>query len=220
MSTNHPIDVHQHEERFQTKLPLTTMLMVQNRLISTEDSEITVRNADPRDYQNIKVLQHQHFIGTLVESDRRDGFLSAEMTDEQIDSIAKDPGIVVAYDVEDLLGFFCVSRLYQWVGSPIVEALLASLSQRSADGRSFDLGASCLFGPMCVTPSRRGTGVLSEMYQHAVQFAGQRFATAIAFISVENPRSLAAVSKLGWSPRPRFLCNGREYYAFCHSLAS
>jgi hypothetical protein len=38
MSTNDPMDVHQYEERFQTELPLTTMLMEQNRLISTEKS--------------------------------------------------------------------------------------------------------------------------------------------------------------------------------------
>jgi GNAT superfamily N-acetyltransferase len=194
------------------------MLFVQNASVSFRDSPVTVRKAGAPDYQKIKVLQHQHFIHTLAEADKRDGFLSAEMTDEQVAAIANDPGIVVAYDVEDLLGFFCVSHLYQWAGNPIVEALLDSLGQQSVNAESCDFQACCLFGPMCVTPSRRGTGLLSEMYQYAVQFARRRFATAIAFISVENQRSRAAVAKLGWSPSSRFLCNGREYYALRHNL--
>jgi hypothetical protein len=177
-----------------------------------------VRLAQEDDYPKIAALQVRHLVDNLSESEKKDGFLSALMSGEQMDAIAKDPGIAVAYRVSELAGFFCASHLQQWDGNPIIEALISSLRVPSLLGDRLDPDTTCLFGPMCVQPRERGTGVLLQLYQLISDSVRNRFTTAIAFIAVENPRSLSAVSKFGWSSAARFSCNGREYHALFHDL--
>jgi hypothetical protein len=177
-----------------------------------------VRLAHQDDYPEIAALQERYLIDNLSESEKIDGFLSALMSREQMDAIAKDPGIAVAYSGAELAGFFCASHLQQWDGNPIVAALISSLRGPSLLGDRLHPDTTCLFGPMCIQPRERGTGVLIQVYQLMSESVRDRFATAIAFIAVENPRSLAAVSKFGWTPAARFTCNGREFHALFHDL--
>jgi hypothetical protein len=177
-----------------------------------------VRLAQEHDYPQIDELQVRNLIDNLSESERKDGFLSSLMSNTQMDAIVKDPGIAVAYRGVDLAGFFCASHLQQWDGNPIIKTLRAALSMPSFLGERLHPDTTCLFGPMCVRPCERGTGVLLQLYRFALRSVGDRFANAIAFIAVGNPRSLAAVSKFGWTPATRFLCNGREYHALYHDL--
>jgi hypothetical protein len=178
-----------------------------------------VRLAHEDDYPDIAALQMRHLIDNLSESEKKDGFLSALMSREQMDSIAKDPGIAVAYRGAELAGFFCASHLQQWDGNPIIAALLSSLRRKSLLGDRLHPDTTCLFGPMCIQTRERGTGVLRQLYQLMSESVRDRFATAIAFIAVENPRSLAAVSKFGWTPATQFFCNGRSYHALFHDLS-
>jgi hypothetical protein len=182
------------------------------------NTDCIVRLAQEDDYPKIAALQVRHLIDNLSEGEKKEGFLSALMSGEQMDAIAKDPGIAVAYRGSELAGFFCASQLQQWDRNPIIEALISSLRVPSLLGDRLHPDTTCLFGPMCIQPGERGTGILLQMYQLISDSVRDRFATAIAFIAVENPRSLAAVSKFGWTPATRFLCNGREYHALFHDL--
>jgi hypothetical protein len=181
--------------------------------------DYVVRLAHENDYPEIAALQVRHLIDNLSESEKKDGFLSALMSRERIDAIAKDPGIAVAYRGAELAGFFCASHLQQWDGSPIIEALISSLRRQPLLGDRLHPNTTCLFGPMCVQPRERGTGILLQLYQLVSESVRDRFATAIAFIAVENPRSLAAVSKFGWTPATQFICNGRVYHGLFHDLS-
>jgi hypothetical protein len=67
-----------------------------------------VRLAHEDDYPEIAALQMRHLVDNLSESERKDGFLSALMSREQMDAIAKDPGIAVAYRGVEVAGL-CVS---------------------------------------------------------------------------------------------------------------
>ena len=181
--------------------------------------DYSVRLAHEDNYPEIAALQVRHLIDNLSESEKKDGFLSALMSPEQMDAIARDPGIAVAYRGAELAGFFCASHLQQWDGNPIIAALVSSLHRPSLLGDRLHLDTTCLFGPMCIRPRDRGTGVLLQLYALMSESVRDRFAAAIAFIAVENPRSLAAVSKFGWTPVTRFLCNGRSYHALFHDLS-
>jgi hypothetical protein len=183
------------------------------------DPGYILRLACEDDYPKIDALQVRHLIDNLSEGEKKDGFLSALMSGEQIDAIAKDRGIAVAYRGAELAGFFCGSRLQQWDRNPIIDALVSCLSVPSLLGDHLRRDNTCLFGPMCVQPRERGTGLLLQLYQLVLDSMRDRFAIAIAFIAVENPRSLASVSKFGWTPAARFFC-GREYHALFHDLTT
>jgi hypothetical protein len=178
-----------------------------------------VRLAHEDDYPEIAALQMRHLVDNLSESERKDGFLSALMSREQMDAIAKDPGIAVAYRGAEVAGFFCASHLQQWDGNPIIAALISCLRRQSSLGDRLHPDTTCLFGPMCLQPRERGTGILLQLYKFMSESVRDRFSTAIAFIAVENPRSVAAVSKFGWTPATQFLCKGRAYHALFHDLS-
>jgi hypothetical protein len=188
-----------------------------NREEYSVSPDCIVRLAYEDDYPRIDALQARHLVDNLSEKEKKDGFLSALMSEKQIDAIARDRGLAVAYRGSELAGFFCASHLQRWDRNPIIRALIECLSAASLLGDRLHPDNTCLFGPMCVHPRERGTGVLLQLYQLISESMRDRYATAIAFIAVENPRSLAAVSKFGWTPAARFFC-GREYHALFHDL--
>ncbi|KWZ38478.1 MULTISPECIES: acetyltransferase [Burkholderia] len=172
-----------------------------------------VRMARSGDYPNIISLQKANQIANLSEAERKNGFLSAEIPEAKIEALATDAGIVVAYEQAEFAGFFCISRLDQWRGNAIIDALAASFEdERDAASSDFS-GNACLFGPMCLSQVARGKGILEKMIDLATASAKTRFSAAISFIAVDNERSLNAVAKLGYKPAHRFMSGEREYHA-------
>ena len=54
------------------------------------------RRAMPQDYPAILRLQSENFIANLSKAGRKEGFLSAEFSLEQVASIAEDLGTTIA----------------------------------------------------------------------------------------------------------------------------
>ena len=178
--------------------------------------QVSIRFAEREDYSRILALQDDNYIENLCDAERKDGFLSAKMSETQIDAIAKDLGIAVVYEVEEaetLLGFFCVSRFGHWQAGSIVHRLVHVLQTDFRDTRVSDPQNYCIFGPMCLTAAARGKDVLGRLYEHAIANLPGRFSAAIGFISVDNPRSLNAMAKLGWKPVGRFLWGEWQFHA-------
>lgn len=180
--------------------------------------QLTVRLAKREDYLRILDLESRNYIDNVPEAERRDGFLSARMTEEQVDRIAQEVGIAVAYEGEELVGFFCVSRPEHWPSDSIVHRLVHYLTADLRDARLADPEGFCIFGPMCLSPTARGTGILGKMYEILNANLGEHYAAGAGFISTKNPRSLAAVAKLDWQPVGRFSRGDREYYALVRDI--
>ncbi|HXB22762.1 MAG TPA: hypothetical protein VNV88_15350 [Candidatus Solibacter sp.] len=182
-------------------------------------NKVNVRLAKREDYPHILALESSNYIDNLQDIQRKDGFLSAKMSEEQVDAIAKDLGIAVACAGEELIGFFCVSRPEHWPPDSIVHRLVHYLKTDLRDKRMADPQSFCIFGPMCLAPSARGKGLLEKLYEHANANLGGRFAAAAGFICTENPRSLGAMAKLDWQPTGRFQWGTREYHALIRDIA-
>jgi hypothetical protein len=127
-------------------------------------------------------------------------------------------GIAVAYEGEELVGFFCVSRPEHWPSDSIVHRLVHYLTADLRDARLADPEGFCIFGPMCLSPTARGTGILGKMYEILNANLGEHYSAGAGFISTKNPRSLAAVAKLDWQPVGRFSRGDREYYALVRDI--
>jgi hypothetical protein len=181
-------------------------------------NQLDVRLAKRQDYLRILDLESRNYIDNVPETERRDGFLSARMTEEQVDRIAQEVGIAVAYAGEELIGFFCVSRPEHWPSDSIVHRLVHYLRTDLRDARLADPEGFCIFGPMCLSPTARGTGALGKMYDIVTANLDERYAAGAGFISTKNPRSLAAVAKLDWQPVGRFSRGDREYYALVRDI--
>jgi hypothetical protein len=174
--------------------------------------------AMPKDYTRILQLESENYVENVPDDLRKDGFLSARMSETQLNEIARDLGVVVAYEGEVFLGFFCVSRLEHWPPGSVVAQLVQSLTTNYQDKRVVDPRSFCVFGPMCLSPAARGKGILPKLYEYAVASLDRRFPTAVGFISVQNPRSLGAMAKLDWQPMGQFTWGSREYHAMIRDI--
>jgi L-amino acid N-acyltransferase YncA len=180
---------------------------------------LDIRRAVRDDYANILQLENENYVENVPASQRKDGFLSAKMTEAQLDRIATDLGVAVAYDDSTFLGFFSVSRMEHWPLDSVVHRLVESLRTHHRDERVTDPNKFCIFGPMCVSPLARGKGVLPKLYECAVRNLKDGVTTAAGFISVHNPRSLQAISKLNWQPVGKFTWSDREFHAFIRNIS-
>jgi hypothetical protein len=180
--------------------------------------QIEIRPARREDYPRILTLENSNYVDNLTDLQRKDGFLSARMSEPQVAMIANDLGITVAYEGDAFLGFFCVSRREHWPINSIVHRLVSCLKTDFRDSRVDDPRAYCVFGPMCLSTEARGKGVLKKLYEHANANLPGQLTAAAGFISVDNPRSLGAMAKLDWRPVGRFKWGEREYHALIRDI--
>jgi hypothetical protein len=68
-------------------------------------ASVVFRRAQPQDYPAILRLQSQNFIANLSEEERKEGFLSAEFSREQVAKMAEDLGTTLATLNGEVLAF-------------------------------------------------------------------------------------------------------------------
>jgi hypothetical protein len=182
-------------------------------------TNLIIRLATHEDYKKILQLENENYVDNVPDSLRKDGFLSAKMSEVQLGRIANDLGVTVAYDGNTFLGFFCVSRIVHWPSESVVHKLVDYLKNIYLDERVTDPNGFCIFGPMCLSPSARGKDVLPRLYEFTIENINGHILTATGFISVKNPRSLRAIAKLGWQPTGRFTWRDGEYHALIRNIS-
>ena len=92
------------------------------------------RRAQPPDYPAILRLQSANFIANLSEEERKEGFLSAEFSPEQVSRLAEDLGTTLATISGEVLGFLCPFRNEFDHGSPVIATMLATYDLVTFDG--------------------------------------------------------------------------------------
>jgi hypothetical protein len=68
-------------------------------------ASVVFRRAQPQDYPAILGLQSANFIANLSEEERKEGFLSAEFSREQVAEMAKDLGTTIVIVDANWSGF-------------------------------------------------------------------------------------------------------------------
>src|SRR5918996_177861 len=89
-------------------------------------SSLACRRATSQDFQGILDLQSANYVRNLAMADRKEGFLSAEFTREQLSEMTGDLGIMVAVDSGSVAGYLCAFRNEFNHDSPFLAKMLAS----------------------------------------------------------------------------------------------
>ncbi len=171
-----------------------------------------IRRAIPEDYPGICELAAANYEQNLSPTDRRQGFISARYTLQQIDNIASDLGIIVAIDNDRVVGFACASRLDSDKQPPIVKRMISEFERIYFKGRPLLDYAIFVYGPACLDTSCRGRGFLREIYLGIKRETTGKYDLGVTFIDEDNPRSMNAHAKsLGMSEVGRFTHGERSY---------
>lgn len=170
---------------------------------------IEYRRAGPDDYAEIVRLQRVNYIGNLSEEERREGFLSAEFSLEQVAAIATDLGIAIVTMDDDLAGCLCGIRREFDHRSPVVAKMLDSYDQVWFEDKPLNAFNSYIYGPVCLARQYRRRGLLRGLYDFQKKDLAGRFELGVALVSHSNPHSMQAhVEGLGMTKTGEFELNG------------
>lgn len=170
------------------------------------------RRARPPDYPAILRLQSENFIANLSEEERKEGFLSAEFSRDQIAKMAEDLGTMLATFNGEVLAFLCAFRNEFNHGSPVIAKMLDSYDLVTFEGKPLSSYSSYIYGPVCIHRDYRRRGALRGIYEAQKQDLAGQFDIGVAFVSRRNPHSLNAhIAGLGMTEVGDFELKGNVY---------
>ena len=173
---------------------------------------IEYRRAGPEDYAEIVRLQRANYIANLTAEERREGFLSAEFSLDQVAAIASDLGIAIVTMDDALAGCLCGIRREFDHGSPVVEKMLESYDQAWFQGKPLSAFNSYIYGPVCIARQYRRRGLLRGLYEFQNKDLAGQFEVGVALVSHSNPHSMQAhVEGLGMTEAGEFELNGNLF---------
>ena len=177
------------------------------------------RLAARQDYDAILRLQSANYIANLSEEDRKEGFLSAEFTPEQVAEMAEDLGTMLAIVENEVAGFLCAFRREFNTGSPVIAKMLECYDRVKFDGKPLSSYNSYIYGPVCIGREYRQRGLLRGLYEAQKRDLAGQFDVGVAFVSRSNPHSLSAhVAGLGMTEAGDFEVRGNIYVILVFSL--
>ena len=174
---------------------------------------IVYRRARPEDYPSIIRLQAADYIDNLTEEQRKEGFLSAKLTLDQIAAIGADLGIaVVTHNGQEVAGCLCAFRREFDHDSPVVAKMLESYDQARFQGKPLSVFNSYIYGPVCIARDYRGRGLLHGLYEFQKKDLAGQFEIGVALVSHDNPHSMVAhIAGLGMTEAGDFEINGKIF---------
>jgi predicted GNAT superfamily acetyltransferase len=177
------------------------------------------RRAKPEDYSAILKLQAANYVANLSDHQRREGFLSAEFTREQVTKMAEDLGIMIALESGVLAGYLCAFRNDFKHESPVLAKMFESYDVVRFEGNALASYKSYVYGPVCIDRDYRGRGLLRRLVEAQKRDLAGRFELGVGFVSRSNPHSLDAhLFGLGMTGVGEFEVKGNRYVIFAFRL--
>lgn len=173
-----------------------------------------VRDATRLDVQGIIELHQLYHLSTIQEDDKKDGFISASFSSEELlHLIEQENGICVAVVNEKIIAYAMTASWAFWAKWPMISYLEQELPNLKVDNKSITVSNSCQYGPVCIHKNFRGQGVLETLYAFCQDKAAPKYDYFVTLISRHNPRSYQAhVRKTNLNVVTEFNFNGNSYY--------
>jgi L-amino acid N-acyltransferase YncA len=181
--------------------------------------KMNFRRVAQRDYPGILALQEANQFDNLTPEQRRDGFLMARFSAEQLAQMNRDAAIVIAEDGGRLVGYACCAGVEFSRSFPILAAMIATFRRTTYLGNAIADTRACIYGPVCVDRAYRGRGVFRGLIGKVKEELAGQYDVAAAFIAKTNARSLAAhVDGLGMTVVGDFEHNDGTYWTVCFGI--
>lgn len=179
------------------------------------------RRAKPEDITAILDVQAANFIGSLEDSERREGFLSVQFTREQFEEMASQIGIIVAATGGRLASYLCASSCEFNRPFPLLAAMMQRFDTIDYRNRSLASSRVFIYGPVCVDRAYRGRGLLRSLYETLRREVAGRYDIGVAFVAADNPHSLHVhVDGLGMADVGEFIFSGTRYHILVFDVRS
>ncbi|KAJ3122311.1 hypothetical protein HK100_012048 [Physocladia obscura] len=150
--------------------------------------------------KQIKALQMENLRRLLpVETQLRDGFVTAEYTQEYLEQLhAESPAIIALDEAGHVVGYvLAVTR-----STAAHHSLLADLAEKVDSDRIVDSNSQnnyILVGQLCVAKHARGHSLAGRMYDvYRAEYKRRGFYCAVTDVADDNQISMNVHKKAGW----------------------
>lgn len=173
-----------------------------------------IRQATVNDMEGIRALLAANHADTIKEEDKKDGFVTTAITDEQLKAlIEEEDGVTVAAEDGKILAFAFAAPWEFWKDWPFFVNMIDILPDYTFDGTTLTEENTYQYGPVCLDKSIRGNGVFEQVFFQSLSLFKDRYPIMATFINQINPRSYAAhTKKAGMTEVGTFSYNNNNYY--------
>ncbi len=170
--------------------------------------------AQLNDIDGILKLHSKYQIDTIKDEDKKDGFVTTPFTKEQLaDIINKEQGIFIALDGQEVIGYVMSASWGYWSKWPMFAFMIEDLPNLTYLGKTLSVENSYQYGPVAIDKRVRGTGVLEQLFDFALESMSKKYDILVTFVNKINPRSYQAHKrKLGLDVIQEFEFNNNQYY--------
>ncbi len=170
--------------------------------------------ADLNDIDATLKLHAKYQIDTIKEEDKKDGFVTTPFTkDELANLIEQERGLFIAKDGDEVLAYVMSASWQFWSKWPMFAFMIEYLPNITYKGIQLSVDNSYQYGPIAIDKSVRGTEVLPNIFNFALQEMAKRYDVLVTFVNKINPRSYEAHRrKIGLDILKEFEYNGNNYW--------
>jgi GNAT superfamily N-acetyltransferase len=172
-----------------------------------------ILTADLSHKAGIRALLRANHISAIAEEDKKDGFVTTQLTEEQLETlITHEKGITVAVDQGQVVAFAMAAPWSFWKAWPMFLVMLDKLEEAYLYDTRLTEENTYQYGPICVDKAYRGKGVFEKVFYASLASMAARFPVMTTFINKINHRSYAAhVRKGHMTEVSTFDFNGNHY---------
>lgn len=173
-----------------------------------------IKLATMEDFEGVKALLKANHVDNVREEDRREGFVTTNMTDDQLRRlIVEEEGVTIAKEGDRVLAFALAASWEFWKEWPFFANMIAHLEEYAFEGEVLTVENSYQYGPVCLDKSVRGSGVFEQVFYYSLEKMRGRYPIMATFINQINGRSYAAhTKKVPMTEAGTFDYNNNHYY--------
>lgn len=182
---------------------------------------MTLKIAELKDIKDILELHKKYQIDGISNEDKKDGFITTNFTKEELTSLIIDEkGLFIAIKDNNIVGYIMSASWEYWKQWPMFVFMEKDLKNLSYLGKKLDTKNSYQYGPICIDKSVRGTGILEELFDFALESMSKRYDVLVTFVNKINERSFSAHKrKLGLDVIQEFEFNNNSYYEMVYDTS-
>ncbi len=166
------------------------------------------------DFDGIVKLLKRYHVDYITPEDKKDGFVTTNLTDEQLRRlIEEENGVTIAKEGNNVYAFALAASWDYWKEWPLFAYMIERLEDYQLNGVTITKENSYQYGPICIDKSVRGTGVFEKVFYASLASMKGRFPIMATFINKINPRSYAAhTRKVHTTEAGTFDFNNNNYF--------
>ncbi|WP_380180819.1 GNAT family N-acetyltransferase [Kalamiella sp. sgz302252] len=177
--------------------------------------KITVRLANSEDIAEVKQLLERHHVKNLAAEQRANGFVTTDMTEQQLKNLSdEESGVVVAYDEEKqkMVGLLLGASWQFLKPWPMFDYMANILQNYQFRNESISAVSSYQYGPICIDAAYRSQGIGEKLLAFQRKVFAKKFGQTVTFVNVLNPRSYAFHRRNQFEDVGLFEFNNNKYH--------